>query len=145
MIEPVFNRREQLSVLQNLRHSRRLWLLLLWLLPVWSASAVQVSWYGEAHRGKLMANGQRFDPTKLTCASWYYPLNSVLEVEGPDHRKVRVVVTDRGPAWSLVRQGRVLDLSASAFDRLEGLAVGVIEVQIRVVRVGLDKVSNGGK
>ncbi len=30
------------------------------------------SWYGEAHRGKLMANGKRFNPDRLTAASWFY-------------------------------------------------------------------------
>ena len=34
------------------------------------------SWYGEELRGKLMANGKRFDPDKLTAASWFYPLGT---------------------------------------------------------------------
>src|SRR6516162_1226131 len=38
------------------------------------------SWYGEEHRGKLMANGKRFDPDKLTAASWFYPLGTKVRV-----------------------------------------------------------------
>src|SRR4051812_22194467 len=65
------------------------------------------SWYGEEHRGRLMANGQRFDPDRLTAASWFYPMGTRLVVEHSG-RKVAVTVTDRGPAWRLVRQGRVI-------------------------------------
>src|SRR6185436_14813375 len=50
-----------------------------------SVAVGKASWYGEAHRGRLMANGQRFDPDKLTAASWFYPLGT----------KVRVVALDR--------------------------------------------------
>ena len=60
------------------------------------------SWYGEAHRGKLMANGKRFDPDKPTAASWFYPLGTRVRVSlKPDFprerpRSVLVTITDRG-------------------------------------------------
>src|SRR5256885_351299 len=38
------------------------------------------SWYGEEHRGRLMANGKRFNPDKLTAASWFYPLGTTVRV-----------------------------------------------------------------
>ena len=38
------------------------------------------SWYGEEHRGKLMANGKRFNPDKFTAASWFYPLGTKVRV-----------------------------------------------------------------
>src|SRR6478609_1663070 len=80
------------------------------------------SWYGEAHRGKWMANGKKFDPNRLTAASWFYPLGSTVRVEhrssvGPS-RSVLVTITDRGPARDLVREGRIIDLSRAAFKRL---------------------------
>jgi hypothetical protein len=63
------------------------------------------SWYGEAHRGKLMANGRKFNPEKLTTAPWFYPLGSKVRVErhtpGRQSRSVTVTITDRGPAWDL--------------------------------------------
>src|SRR5882762_8147673 len=65
------------------------------------------SWYGEAHRGKLMANGKRFDPDKLTAASWFYPLGTKvrvsLESSSRGSHTVLVTITDRGPATDLVR------------------------------------------
>lgn len=95
------------------------------------------SWYGEEHRGKLMANGRRFDPGALTCACWGYPFGTRLMVRRVDGRGravgpgVVVVVTDRGPARRL---GRVVDLSAGAFRRLAGLEVGLVRVRVRVLR-----------
>src|SRR3989442_261404 len=71
------------------------------------------SWYGEDHRGKLMANGQPFDPDKLTAASWFYPLGTQVRVSLKSAPSVNspppsvvVTITDRGPARRLVRQGR---------------------------------------
>src|SRR5712671_5008370 len=79
------------------------------------------SWYGEEHRGKLMANGKPFDPDKLTAASWFYPLGSRVRVTlraGVEPRSVTVTITDRGPANDLVRDGRIIDLTHGAFKKL---------------------------
>lgn len=85
------------------------------------------SWYGEEHRGKLMANGRRFNPDALTAASWFYPLGTRVRVTSADSSVV-VIITDRGPAKRLVKQGRVIDLSAAAFRRLAGPELGLVEV-----------------
>jgi len=87
------------------------------------------SWYGEEHRGKLMANGRPFNPDALTAASWFHPLGTRLRVMSGDSSVV-VTITDRGPARRLVRQGRVIDLSAAAFRRLAGPELGLVEVMI---------------
>src|SRR5712671_6377199 len=95
------------------------------------------SWYGEEHRGKLMANGQPFDPDKLTAASWFYPLGtqvrvtlkSALSVDSPPPSVV-VTITDRGPARRLVRQGRKIDLAEAAFKQLAHPGLGLVEVII---------------
>jgi rare lipoprotein A len=92
------------------------------------------SWYGEAHRGRLMANGKKFDPNQLTAASWFYPLGTKVRVtlnsgRGPA-KSVIVTITDRGPAKELVRNGRKIDLSRAAFKRLADLNLGLIPVVI---------------
>src|SRR5437762_9605091 len=90
------------------------------------------SWYGKAHRGKLMANGRRFNPDKLTAASWFYPLGTKVRVTlnsaSRQPRSVLVRITDRGPARDLVREGRVIDLTLAAFRQLAHPGVGLIEV-----------------
>ena len=90
------------------------------------------SWYGEEHRGKLMANGERFDPDRLTAGSWFYPLGTQVRVSIAGtltNRSVLVTITDRGPAKPLVHQGRVIDLSRAAFARLGDPGDGLIKVR----------------
>lgn len=95
------------------------------------------SWYGEELRGKLMANGKRFDPDKLTAASWFYPLGTRVQVTITsadfESRSVLVTITDRGPAKRLVRQGRVIDLGRAAFEQLAEPDLGLVEVTVRPI------------
>jgi rare lipoprotein A len=93
------------------------------------------SWYGEEHRGKLMANRQPFDPDQLTAASWFYPLGTRVRVSlrsQPEH-SVLVTVTDRGPAKRLVRQGRIIDLAHAAFEKIASPDLGLAQVTVDVV------------
>ncbi|HWC61505.1 MAG TPA: septal ring lytic transglycosylase RlpA family protein [Verrucomicrobiae bacterium] len=95
------------------------------------------SWYGEADRGKLMANGKKFNPDKLTAASWFYPLGTRVRVtiHSPDFepRSVLVTITDRGPAKRLVQQGRVIDLGRAAFQKIAHPDLGLVEVVVEPV------------
>ena len=92
------------------------------------------SWYGEEHRGKLMANGARFDPDKLTAASWFFPLGSkvlvTLNSSLQPSQTVVVAITDRGPAPRFVRAGRIIDLSHAAFRQLAPTEQGLAEVKV---------------
>jgi len=96
------------------------------------------SWYGEELRGKLMANGKKFDPDRLTAASWFYPLGTRVRVtiHSPEfeQRSVLVTITDRGPAKRLVEQGRVIDLGRAAFRRIAEPDLGLVEVIVEPVR-----------
>jgi|SRR5579859_4784480 len=103
-------------------------LLLLWSLACQASD--QASWYGEQHRGLLMANGQPFNPDKLTAASWFYDLGTKIVVTH-DNRSVVVEITDRGPARRLARAGRTIDLSRAAFTRLADPDVGLIDITLR--------------
>ena len=94
--------------------------------PVERAS---VSWYGSAHHGGIMANGQRYDmgdPT--TCASNDYALGARLVVafEG---RAVVCQVRDRmAPGW----HGAV-DMSRAGFARLAPLSRGRLNAVVSEV------------
>jgi rare lipoprotein A len=92
--------------------------------------ADKASWYGEERRGMLMANGKRFNPDKLTAASWFYKLGTKVVVTHAGHSVV-VEITDRGPARYLVSQGRKIDLSHAAFLRLATPDRGLIAVNIQ--------------
>lgn len=118
------------------------------LLPPRFAEAGQLpvngyaSWYGESHRGRLMANGEKFDPGKLTAASWFYPLGTRVRVtlrptatgvHSGTAPSVTVTITDRGPAKRLVREGRIIDLAQGAFDKLAPTGLGLIPIEISPV------------
>ena len=86
------------------------------------------SWYGIQHQGRKMANGKRFDRHKLTAASWYYPLGTMVRVVNVSNGKsVIVTVTDRGPN---LRLNRIIDLSEAAAGRLEYVGEGLTQVFI---------------
>jgi rare lipoprotein A len=93
------------------------------------------SWYGETHRGRLMANGKPFNPDKLTAASWFYPLGTKVRVTVSDPsrqpKSVLVTITDRGPALDLVRDGRVIDLGHAAFKKLATPTLGLVQVTVQ--------------
>jgi rare lipoprotein A len=93
------------------------------------------SWYGEEHRGRLMANGKRFDPDRLTAASWFYPIGTRLRVTVKQNfgrwHSVDVTVTDRGPALELVRDGRIVDLARAAFRKIAHTDLGLVAVSVQ--------------
>jgi rare lipoprotein A len=103
-------------------------LFLLWCLTCNAAD--QASWYGEHQRGLRMANGKRFNPDKLTAASWFYHLGTRVVVTHAG-RSVVVEITDRGPAKHLVHEGRKIDLSHAAFARLANPDRGLIAVTVK--------------
>lgn len=122
---------------------KQLLLLLILLNPsVTRAQQGMASWYGEEHRGRMMANGQAFDPDKLTAASWDYPLGTLLRV-AHKQANVVVVVTDRGPSRRLAREGRVIDLSAAAFRKLAAPELGLVRVTIEKIDSHSTSVATG--
>jgi hypothetical protein len=87
----------------------------------------EASWYGPGFAGHRTADGEIFDPTKLTAASPWLPFNTMLRVTDLETgRSVVVRINDRGPF------GRgVLDLSAHAA-QIVGLS-GWAEVQATIL------------
>jgi len=79
-----------------------------------------------------MANGRRFNPDKLTAASWFYPLGTRVRVTltspSAPQRSVLVTITDRGPAKEFVRDGRIIDLSHASFRKLAPPHLGLVAV-----------------
>jgi rare lipoprotein A (peptidoglycan hydrolase) len=76
-----------------------------------------VTWYGPGFAGQTTADGEKFDPHKLTAASPWLPFNTMLRVTSTvTGRSVVVRVNDRGPFGH-----GVLDLSAHAA-RIIGLS-----------------------
>ncbi len=113
---------------------------------LWSDTAITInqshvqegvaSWYSETDPGILptTANMEIFDDSQLTCAMWDVPFNTVLEVTNlANGKSVLVRVNDRGPARRLVSQGRIVDLTKTAFSRIADLDQGLIPVKVAVI------------
>jgi rare lipoprotein A len=78
-----------------------------------------------------MANGERFDPGKMTAAHRTLPFGTWVEVRRVDQGDaVRVRVTDRGPFG---HEDRIIDLSRAAAQRLGMVKAGVARVELRIV------------
>lgn len=88
------------------------------------------SWYGNQHQGRLTANGEHFDEHKLTAAHRSLPLDTRVRVTNLENgRHVDVTVNDRGPYID----GRVIDLSTRAAQRLGMIKDGLALVRIEVL------------
>ena len=91
------------------------------------------SWYSY-ESGTVTASGERFNPRALTCASWFHGFGTVLRVTCGG-RSVLVRVNDRGPARRYVRQGRVIDMSEAAFERIADKRMGLVTVTITKIKI----------
>ena len=96
------------------------------------ANAELASWYSKGFEGKTTASGYIYNSSQPTCASNKHKFGTVLKVTNRENKKsVNVVVTDRG---SFDRKyGRHIDLSKSAFKKIDKLGKGIINVDIEVI------------
>lgn len=89
------------------------------------------SWYGSDFNGKRTANGEIYDMNKLTAAHKYLPFHTLVEVENLDNnKKVLVRINDRGPFV----EGRIIDLSRKAGQRIGIEDTGTARVRLRIVK-----------
>ena len=92
------------------------------------------SWYSRSDPAinRHTANGEVFDDTAATCATWDYDFNQKLIVINP-RTGARVVcrVNDRGPAKRLNRR---IDLTRSLFAKIANRKKGLVNVIIIPVR-----------
>jgi len=85
------------------------------------------SYYGPGLNGRPTASGEKLDPKKLTAAHRTLPFGTCLKVVNMENgRSVEVRVNDRGP----FKQGRVVDVSQLAAERLELVTKGLARVRL---------------
>jgi 3D (Asp-Asp-Asp) domain-containing protein len=88
------------------------------------------SWYGKEFQGRLTASGQIYDQYKLTAAHRVLTLGSRVRVMNASNgRQVEVLINDRGPYID----GRIIDLSYAAAEKLDMIDVGTSPVTIEVI------------
>ena len=96
--------------------------------------AGQATYYSDSLAGNHTANGEIYDPARLTAASRDLPFGSVVRVIRRDTgAHVVVRINDRGPFGN---RKRILDLSRAAARELGMLGRGVAPVRAEVLQLG---------
>ncbi len=92
------------------------------------------SWYGGVFNGRKTASGEIFDMYAMTACHPSLPFGSIVRVVNrSNHRSVVVRITDRG---DLVEEGRVIDLSYAAAEKLGMTWAGIAKVDLQVLSLG---------
>ena len=88
------------------------------------------SWYGYKFNGERTSNGELYDMFSMTGAHKTLPIPSYVRVTNLDnHKSVIVRINDRGPFY----EGRIIDLSYAAAQRLGITRAGTGNVEVEIV------------
>ena len=88
------------------------------------------SWYGIQFHQRKTASGERFDMMAMTAAHKTLPFNTRVCVRSlVNGSEVLVRITDRGP----YAQGRIIDLSRGAAERIGLIGLGIKQVALTIV------------
>ena len=89
------------------------------------------SWYGPGFDGNLTANGEVYDMNGISAAHKTLPFGTLVRVIDRDTgRSIVVRINYRGPFI----EGRIIDLSKGAAEKLGMVDRGIIDVGLRIVR-----------
>jgi rare lipoprotein A len=90
------------------------------------------SYYREPYHGRPTASGEIFDTYKdMTAAHRTLPFNTVVRVTNKSNGKQVIVrINDRGP-WV---DGRVIDLSLAAAQKIDMVRAGTVPVRLAIVK-----------
>jgi rare lipoprotein A len=89
------------------------------------------SWYGREFAGRYTANGEVFDPNRLTAANTTLPMPTIVEVTNLQNgRSLRLRINDRGPFLD----GRLIDVSRRAAQLLGFEVRGTTPVEVKVLK-----------
>jgi rare lipoprotein A len=112
------------------------------LLGIVSFAQIQTgkaSFYADKFEGRPTASGEKYKHSKLTAAHKSLPFGTKVKVTNvANNQTVEVVINDRGPYVD----GRIIDLSKSAAEKLGFINQGLAEVQVEVVDAGQGKTSD---
>jgi len=94
------------------------------------------SWYGPGFQGNRTSNGEVYDMNGISAAHKTLPFGTIVKVVDLDTGRSMVVrINDRGPFI----EGRIIDLSKGAAEKLGIVDKGIAHVGLRIVRWPTDK------
>jgi rare lipoprotein A len=89
------------------------------------------SWYGPGFDGNYTANGEVYDMNGVSAAHKTLPFGTVVRViDLETGRSIVVRINDRGPFV----EGRIIDLSKGAAEKLGLIDRGITKVGLRIIR-----------
>lgn len=95
--------------------------------PAGNEQEGKASRYAASFAGEETASGEAYDPTALTAAHRTLPLGTRVQVTNlATGASVTVRINDRGPYV----EGRIIDLSQAAFERISQGGAGVLDVRL---------------
>lgn len=93
----------------------------------------KASFYADKFEGLPTASGEKYKHSKLTAAHKSLPFGTKVRVTNlANNESVEVVINDRGPYVD----GRIIDLSRSAAEKLGFINLGIADVKLDVVDAG---------
>lgn len=99
----------------------------------------KASFYADKFEGSPTASGEKYRKGKLTGAHKSLPFGTKVRVTNlANNQTVEVVINDRGPYV----EGRIIDVSRAAAEKLGFVNQGLAEVKIEVLDAGDGKVSD---
>jgi rare lipoprotein A len=99
------------------------------------------SWYGAPYHNRRGSNGEIYDMHAMTAAHRTLPLGSIVRVTNPENGRSAIVrITDRGPFID----GRILDLSRAAADKIGLVQKGTAPVKVELLKTPA-ALETGGK
>lgn len=99
----------------------------------------KASFYADKFEGHPTASGEKYKHSKLTAAHKTLPFGTKVKVTNlKNDLTVEVTVNDRGPYID----GRIIDLSKSAAEKLGFVSIGLADVKIEVLDAGTGKSSD---
>ncbi len=113
--------------------------LLICLIALLGSAAIaqnqtgKASFYADKFEGRPTASGEKYKHSKLTAAHKTLPFGTKVRVTNTSNQKtVDVTINDRGPYVD----GRIIDLSKSAAEKLDFIQQGLTEVSLEVIDAG---------
>src|SRR5882757_4499315 len=93
----------------------------------------KASFYADKFEGRMTASGEKYKHARLTAAHKTLPFGTKVKVTNiANNQSVLVVINDRGP----YAEGRIIDLSKTAAEKLGFVSKGLADVAIEVVDAG---------
>lgn len=91
------------------------------------------SFYAQDFHGRQTSNGETYDMYAMTAAHQALPFNTRVLVTNLDNgKKVEVRINDRGPFVN----GRIIDLSYGAAEKIGMVGSGTANVRLEVLEMG---------